>query len=208
MIINNFEQIKRLLDFSNSSDYFYSLLIMTRNKDFADLMGIPEKKQSHRIVKEYYIDSLEYFEKKFPEIQKLSEFFSARAYINLNRISKEKLGLEILSQLTEKLKNKDNNYLNILSKSIGNCKTDTRIWIVDIDNKNQDLVKSVTNYINNIQPEGVKVLDVIPTVNGYHLLSKPFNLKEFYGKYGSGEIVVQKNNPTLLFYNDVIFTYL
>ena len=37
----------------------------------------------------------------------------------------------------------------------------------------------------------------IPTKNGYHIITKPFNLKQFKDKYS--DIDVHKNNPTILY---------
>jgi hypothetical protein len=38
---------------------------------------------------------------------------------------------------------------------------------------------------------------VIPTKNGFHLITKKFNVMEFKEKYP--DLVIQKKNPTLLF---------
>lgn len=42
-----------------------------------------------------------------------------------------------------------------------------------------------------------KIYDYIPTKNGYHIITKPFNLKQFKDKYP--DIDVHKNNPTILY---------
>jgi hypothetical protein len=39
---------------------------------------------------------------------------------------------------------------------------------------------------------------VIPTKNGYHLITERFDVKEFAEKYP--DIDIQKKNPTLLYY--------
>lgn len=198
-MIDNLELIKKLLSFEDG--YFYVLYIMTRNKDHK--IYVPEKAQKHRIIKEYYIENLEYLERKYEEIKKLCEIFNARAYINLNRINKDKLGLELLEQITIKLKNKEVNYFNLLSKAIGNCKTDNRVWVVDIDSLESHLESKVLELINIVQPlEENKVLAVLPTPNGKHILTKPFNIKEFTEK-GKLNIDIQKNNPTLLYFKGV-----
>ena len=43
-----------------------------------------------------------------------------------------------------------------------------------------------------------KINATIPTKNGWHLITKPFNLQQFKEKYP--DIDVQKNNPTLLYF--------
>jgi hypothetical protein len=48
-----------------------------------------------------------------------------------------------------------------------------------------------------LKPEGPKVESVIPTKNGYHLITKRFDVKTFGEKYP--DIDIQKKNPTLLY---------
>jgi hypothetical protein len=58
--------------------------------------------------------------------------------------------------------------------------------------------------IHAIEPKGDKLEAVIPTKNGYHLITKRFNTQEFT-KYMSlqGDVPdIQKKNPTLLYYPD------
>jgi hypothetical protein len=50
---------------------------------------------------------------------------------------------------------------------------------------------------SDLQPEGDKVEAVIPTKNGYHFITKKFDVMEFKRKYP--DVDIQKKNPTLLF---------
>jgi len=50
------------------------------------------------------------------------------------------------------------------------------------------------------QPEGNKVEEVIPTKNGYHLITDRFDVLEF--KKHFPEIEIQKKNPTILYIPD------
>lgn len=203
MELNNLELIKPLLE--DNQEYFYVLTVMTRNKDNG--ISSPEKSQKTRTIKEYYIEKVEYLEKKYPEIQKLCQVFNARAYINLNRKNKKFLGLEIMSQTLEKLKSNSNNYLNIMSKSVGNLKTDSnyRCWIIDIDNKNTKIISQYLDILDLVKPqEYSKYISIIPTINGVHIISKPFDLLDFSNRVENLSLPkadIQKNNPTLLYYH-------
>jgi hypothetical protein len=53
----------------------------------------------------------------------------------------------------------------------------------------------VANYKGH--KEGDKILAVIPTKSGFHLISLPFDLIEF--KKDFPNVDVQKNNPTVLY---------
>jgi len=202
MELNNLEVIKLLLE--DKPDYFYVVTIMTRNKDHG--LSAPEKSQKNRTIKEYYIESIEYLERNYPVIKKLCQVFNARAYINLNRKNKKSLGLEIMSQTLEKLKSESDNYLNVMSKAVGNLKTDSdyRRWILDIDDKDEVIISEYLSILESVNPIGKsKYVAKIPTINGIHIVSKPFDLMDFSKKVEKESlprIDVQKNNPTLLYY--------
>jgi hypothetical protein len=69
-----------------------------------------------------------------------------------------------------------------------------------------EAVQRISILIDKIRPEGPKTEAVIITKNGYHLITKPFDVQEF-NKYMSiqGDVPeIQKKNPTLLYYPDSI----
>ena len=74
-------------------------------------------------------------------------------------------------------------------------------WVVDIDTyMNYYESEAFMDFINNyVEPfnGNVKCLKWIPTKNGHHLITTPFNLQQFKEKYP--DIDVHKNNPTLLY---------
>ena len=75
-MIDNFELIKPLLTFPND-DIYYQLQILRRGKDH------PELPAANRMIKAYFICSLEGLDYVEQEIKDLCKFFGARAYINL-----------------------------------------------------------------------------------------------------------------------------
>jgi hypothetical protein len=81
---------------------------------------------------------------------------------------------------------------------VGQVKTQEKRWIVDIDTTDYHAVTEVTQFINYLRPEGPKVEMVIPTKNGYHLITGRFDVKTFSVKHPA--IDIQQKNPTLLYY--------
>ena len=77
-------------------------------------------------------------------------------------------------------------------------------WIIDID-YNEDLVESdvahIKRSINECEPNerGSKILMTLPTKNGVHLITTPFNVKQFKGKYVTIDVDIHKDNPINLF---------
>jgi hypothetical protein len=192
-MINNIEIVKLLLDFQSEDD-FYHLQILKRKKEH------PELGSNSYVVKTYYISSLDYLQKKFPEIQHLCEFHNARAYINLNVRSFERTAFQTLKKVTDQIMNRDFKSVRKAYESVcGEFGTgrDKR-WILDIDDNTagDEFWLEMCEFLETIEPIGKKLLAKIPTKNGYHLITTPFNVEKF--KQLCQHIDLHKNNPTLL----------
>ena len=194
-MIDNFKLIKSLLTFSND-DIYYHLQILRRGKDH------PELPAANRVIKAYFICSLESLDYIEDEIKKLCEFFGARAYINLAPKSIKKTTMLQLKYLAQRVYEGD---FKKIWKSWNTCageiKGEEPRWVVDIDNVTSSVfdkkTKEVLTEISNFEPKGDKIKTVIPTKSGWHIITTPFNLQQFKEKYP--DIDVHKNNPTLLY---------
>ena len=197
-MIDNLEIIKPLLNFDNEGD-FYMLYIFKRKKDQPE--NERDNHQSVRTIKTYCVDSVEYLEKRYDEIKQLCEMFKARAYIHIQKQNHKDVSLEMMMSLAERIKNGSHNQKGLFDSVVGQLKTYEKRWIVDVDLKDEMVVQKIAYIINSIKPEGDKVISTIPTKNGYHLITKRFDVLEF-NKYMSlqGQLPeIQKKNPTLLF---------
>ena len=207
MIVDNFEQIKSLLSF-DSSDSFYFLVILKRKKDNPEC----PKLSNSKTIKSYYISNLDYLDSKREEIIQLCELNNARAYINLNQKSYEKVGLNLLKVIADRILNKQFNdiykaYNTVCGGSAVNI-GDKR-WIIDIDTKNLEQLKLCVDEICKCKSsqssrknfEFDNIIDIIPTVNGWHIITHPFNLKQMEPFMCLYPFDVQKNNPSLLYFN-------
>ena len=191
-MIDNFELIKSLLKFPND-DIYYHLQILRRGKDH------PELPAANRVIKPYFICSLESLDYVEDEIKKLCEFFGARAYINLAPKSIKKTTMLQIKYLAQRAYEGD---FKKIWKSWNTCageiKGEEPRWVVDIDKQlSEEECNRFLKYLAYLEPLGNKVIAKIPTKNGIHLITKPFNLQQF--KEGCPDIDVHKNNPTLLY---------
>lgn len=196
-MIDNFELIKSLLEFPND-DVYYHLQIIRRGKDHPDLPA------ANRLIKSYFICSLESLDYIEEEVKKLCEFFGARAYINLTQKSIRKTTLLQLKYLSERIYNGD--YKKIW-KSWNTCagmiKGEDPRWVIDIDGPTNGEISEFIEYqcepiIKNFNEYIIsKIIEYIPTKNGYHIITTPFNLQQFKERYP--DIDVHKNNPTILY---------
>jgi hypothetical protein len=196
-MINNIEQLKPLLNFSEKGD-FYMLYVFKRKKD--QPIDERDNHQSVRTIKTYCIDSIEHLEKRYDEIIQLCEMFKARAYIHIQKQNHRDVSLDMLALLAERIKNGVQNQKGLFDSVVGQIKTQEKRWIVDIDTKDFDTLFEVSKFLIVLQPVGDKVEAVIPTKNGVHLITRKFDVRKFQEKFP--EIDIQKKNPTLLYYPD------
>jgi hypothetical protein len=195
-MINNLDLIKPLLNFTEEGD-FYMLYILKRKKDQPE--DERDNHQSSRTIKTYCIDSLEYLESRYDEIVQLSELFKARAYIHVQKQNHKYVALDMMILLAERIKNGQHDQKNLFESVVGKVKRMQSRWIVDIDDKDEnELAKTISVLDNWTRPIGGKVEAVIPTKNGYHLITKRFDVEMFRKSYP--QVDIQRKNPTLLYF--------
>ncbi len=194
-MINNLDIIKPLLNFTEEGD-FYMLYILKRKKDQPE--DERDNHQSSRTIKTYCIDSLEYLESKYEEIIQLSELFKARAYIHVQKQNHKDVALDMMILLAERIKNGQHNQKNLFESVVGKVKRMENRWIVDIDDKDENELAKVISVVDETRPIGSKVEAVIPTKNGYHLITKRFDVEVFRKSYP--QLDIQRKNPTLLYF--------
>ena len=193
-MIDNLELIKPLLNFSEQGD-FYMLYVFKRKKDQPE--GERDNHQSVRTIKTYCIESIEHLERRYDEIKQLCEMFKARAYIHVQKQNHKDVSLNMLASLAERIRDGVSNQKGLFDSVVGQIKTQEKRWVVDVDIKDLEFTEELIKFINGLKPEGSKCEVVIPTKNGYHLITKRFDVKTFSEIYT--EIQIQKKNPTLLY---------
>ena len=197
-MIDNIKLIKPLLNFDSEGD-FYMLYVFKRKKDQPE--DEKDNHQSVRTIKSYCISSIEYLEKRYDEIKMLCEVFKARAYIHVAKQNHKDVSLEMMCQLADRIRSGAHKQQNLFDSVVGQIKTDEKRWIVDVDTKDEAQAEEVRNVINFIPfPEGLKIEAIIPTKNGYHFITKKFDVRQFRNIYP--HIDIQKKNPTLLYFPD------
>jgi hypothetical protein len=196
-MIDNLEKIITLLVF-DSEDDFYHLQIIKRKKEN------PELGSNSYIVKTYYIRNIDQLRNHYGEIKCLCDFHNARGCINLNRRSFKKLSFQTLKKVSDQILNEDYKSVRKAYNSVcgvyGN--EPNKSWIIDIDHNDYDIQEKILDVIEGCNPKGGKYMAQIPTKNGIHFITKPFNLSEFQARIF--RVVddipdIHKNNPTILY---------
>ena len=194
-MIDNVEHIKKLLNFEEKGD-FYMLYVFKRKKDQPE--GEKDNHQSVRTIKSYCVDSIEYLEKRYDEIKQLCEMFKARSYIHVQKQNHRDVSLNMMVALAQRIQDGNHKQQGLFDSVVGQLKTYEKRWIVDIDTKSEEIVEEVATFINTkCRPIQDKICSIIPTKNGYHLITDRFDIITFFEKYPA--IDVQKKNPTLLY---------
>lgn len=206
MIVDNFKLLGDLLTFDEENkSIFYFGQLRIRKKDFPNKV-----KNNYTVLKSFFFDSKERFLEQEAFIKETCDNTGARAYINLSPKSYKDLTKLILSIVTDRVVKDDyKKPYSIVDSAAGQLKSKTPVWIVDIDRHDNNYIEQIKNIINfDCQPldNNNKIISIVPTKHGYHLLTKPFNLKLFNDtcrKLGVLDPDVHKNNPTLLYFNDL-----
>lgn len=190
-MVNNLELLKPLLRFTGPRDFYY-LTILKRKADD------PLATKSCKVVEQYAIYSIEQLEKYMPQIIADCEHYNARAYLYVNRRDAETVGFVTMELLANYMRNKDfaairKAYWAAVGRtcSAGNDK----LWVVDIDTKDPHAIDAVYSVLHNEVCTRVEL--EVPTKNGVHLLTKPFNRQEFSKYYP--DVDIHKDNPTILY---------
>lgn len=205
MEVNNIELIKPFINCNEGE--FYLLQLIHRSKDGLTKFDSDDKKFYNKTIKSYYITSPEYLDRKTDEIKELCHLFNARAYINLNKKSRRQVALKTIENIAHYLSAEDYTknipMIDAACGQTGACDKN-KSWIVDIDTKNVEVVDDIKQMINSVEPFYAedKILLTVPTIHGYHLISKPFNkakFNEIYNKKYPEKLDIHDNNPTILY---------
>lgn len=198
-MLNNFEIIRPLLDFSNPDTYYF-LQLLKRRKDN------PDMDKDMVVIDDVFIYTLAQFDKMQDDIIKTCNAHNCRAYFRVNKRSMKKTGFQMLKRVTdliisENYKAIKNSYSAVSGEYHGD---EDKKWIVDIDYKDflgsYSLLDTIHTDIRMLQEETGReaMMQIIPTKNGYHLITRPFNLQAFKQR-GYPNVDVHKDNPTILY---------
>lgn len=196
-MVNNFDLIIPLLKFDTEGN-FYFVQVLQRKKDHAAENKRLGRNNNARLIKAFYIYSVEQLLEHKDEIIALSILFNARVGINLNPRNNRKVALDMMVHLAACIQSENYSVAKLYNSCCGASLGTDKTWIVDIDTQNLSVISGVIDFIREIEPVGVeKLIATIPTKNGYHLITRAFNSKVFGEKFP--ELEVHKNNPTVLY---------
>lgn len=177
----------KIIGFDNfNDDWFYQIFILKRKKDDSEL------NKNSSLIKSYRVSNLEYLNRKLEEeIIPLCDFFKARAMINVNVKSYRKVAFESLKKLADEISQE--HYKAGLDKLITSAGSTTGMvgdkykkWIIDLDSKDEKYKQEIIRIINSKDMlrgyndgDNDRIIGIIPSKSGYHLVSNPFDINQF-----------------------------
>lgn len=214
---DNFKLIKDFIQsqwggqFDSFTDAFYTIEIIGRAKDNACIIAGNHK------FKTYYIRTIEDLDKYENEIKLLCDTLNMRAYISINHKSMKHVTLNTMAEYANRIAqdNFDKPYSVFDSCAAKYVERADQLWIIDVDKEDadhynmnatmtvDDLVDSYIKIIESCEPRK-KVVSVIPTKSGKHIITHPFNIIEFGARTPRNKPIdafVKKNSPTILYEN-------
>ena len=194
--MNNLEHILPILKWENKEDFYFCMLLL-RKKEHKELGS------NSRIIKTYYIKSEENLLFYLPEMIKIADVLNGRIYFNLNRRNFKRVAFYTMKKICDQIMNEDfSNVMKAYNSSMGSYVSEKeKKWVVDIDGKNVNFIKDLTELFYKYSFLQEKLITSIPTKNGWHLITTPFNLQEFNKELPliSSQLEIKKDGLTLLY---------
>jgi hypothetical protein len=191
-MVDNFSNIIQLMKFESSDDFYY-LQILQRKKENSQLGS------NSRVIKNYYIKSVDELVAKMDEIITLCDTFNARASFRINKRSFKKVAYKALCNVANTLHNGEYKHIaKAYDRACGknhNESKETKRWILDIDDVSD--YGAINQYLHTYHNDIYDDLHIIDSKNGLHIISPPFRLDKFKEQFP--KISVHKDNPTNLY---------
>ena len=200
-MIDNFDILSGWFDnLIDSRDFFFVQVIQRRKDCKIDT--------NYNVIKDYYFFNEETFLSKKEEIITLCKAFNARAYFWINPRNCKEVQYELIRETLKAIEVGAYKLFGNLSTAIGHKRSSNfkPIWILDFDTKDTELITKYLDIAMGCKHAGSGlVFGLIPTVNGYHALTKGFDLKQFNQQLAIAKldsIDIHKDNPTVLYYSN------
>lgn len=200
-MIDNFDIFSSWFEnLTDKGDFFFVQVIQRRKDCKIDT--------NYNVIKDYYFFNEETFLSKKEEITTLCKAFNARAYFWINPRNCKEIQYELIREALEAVELGTNKLYTCISKAIGHKRSShyKTVWILDFDTKDTELITKYLDIAMGCKHSGSGlVFDLIPTVNGYHALTKGFDLKQFNQQIAIAKldsIDIHKDNPTVLYYSN------
>lgn len=213
---DNFKRYKKLIELNGglpddnekgTLDKYYVVELMRRGKDNPDMPA------ANYHFRNYYIYSWRDLDRYEEEIKSICDQLHLRAYCSVNYKLMSQVALDTLAESARRIAAHDYKKFYSIFESCSGKFVDrsNAMWVVDVDDIDGDrAMQTMIDYINGMESGYDKnVVFIMPTRSGFHLITRPFNLKKFQDGFWENVTAqtniekadIKKNHLTLLYEN-------
>ena len=186
-------------------DRYYVVELMRRGKDNPDLPA------ANYHFRNYYIYSWRDLDRYEQEIKTVCQMLNLRAYCSVNYKRMSQVALDTMAESARRLAAHDYKRFYSIFESCSGKYADrsNQLWVVDIDGEvTEEQIASLRRFIRTMESDYAdNVVFTMPTRNGKHIITHPFNLQQFtqgvlqHDPWLTEVPTVKKNHLTLLYEN-------
>lgn len=205
LLVDNFDKVKNVVQWKPEQTY-YKFVALIRAKDYKDgeRPVLLDKEKQECFVRQWLVDSEEYFDRVKEDMKTVVEMFRCRLYMTLDRKSTMKTLIAARDVVNRQL----DSYLGVKEPQVSvkmfnklvpsvtqlaeSSDRDGHRWMFDVDTKDVNVLNVVKKLC------GTDYLESFETKNGYHVVAdKKFD--------ANGRLFCLKNNGKLAKFNDSLF---
>lgn len=205
LLVDNFDKVKNVVQWKPEQTY-HKFVALIRAKDYKDgeRPVLLDKEKQECFVRQWLVDSEEYFDRVKEDMKTVVEMFKCRLYMTLDRKSTMKTLIAARDVINRQL----DSYLGVKEPQVSvkmfnklvpsvtqlaeSSDRDGRRWMFDVDTKDVNVLNVVKKLC------GTDYLESFETKNGYHVVAdKKFD--------ANGRLLCLKNNGKLAKFNDSLF---
>ena len=205
LLVDNFDKVKNVVQWKPEQTY-YKFVALIRAKDYKDgeRPVLLDKEKQDCFVRQWLVDSEEYFDRVKEDMKTVVEMFRCRLYMTLDRKSTMKTLIAARDVVNRQL----DSYLGVKEPQVSvkmfnklvpsvtqlaeSSDKEGRRWMFDVDTKDVNVLNVVKKLC------GTDYLESFETKNGYHVVAdKKFD--------ANGRLLCLKNNGKLAKFDDSLF---
>lgn len=205
LLVDNFDKVKNVVQWKPEQTY-YKFVALIRAKDYKDgeRPVLLDKEKQECFVRQWLVDSEEYFDRVKEDMKTVVEMFRCRLYMTLDRKSTMKTLIAARDVVNRQL----DSYLGVKEPQVSvkmfnklvpsvtqlaeSSDREGRRWMFDVDTKDVNVLNVVKKLC------GTDYLESFETKNGYHVVAdKKFD--------ANGRLLCLKNNGKLAKFDDSLF---
>ena len=210
-MIDNTKLIReKLLDFKDPGD-FYVCHVIQRAKDkraTGTLNPGDTRDESQRLIKTWYLDSVDYFEKKLPIMKEVADANHARLYFMPQDRNKLTVNRVLAKEIIDSIDETGIRYDHLIRTAVCGCHASRqKMWILDVDDENfggHELARKFADVLDGEifrwaqdagGPEGgIYMARIYETRNGWGVVTKPFDVR-ILTKEGIQHVTLHDETP-------------